>query len=370
MIKIEVKKDVDKEEWNSLLGSANEATIQQTPSWAEYMKDQLKAEPIYIIAKDEKDSVVGLLLILKMGYACESFTKKKIGFIAIPILKTVLPYYSWIEGPVILDIKRSKEIFEAILDGVDKLAKKEKVYMIKGHTLPYGDLKVENLDNQFISHILENYDFKFKKWGTFLINLDYGEEEILGNIKKEARKNVKKCSSNGVHVILGTDKVHLDIYHKLIVETRKRLKLGLPPHYPDKIMLKHLKKHDHAEIFFAQEGSKVIAAMGAIGFNKTFKEIGSGLSNYAIGNKIYAGDLIKWEMIKWGIKRGYRWYDLGGVNPAPKEGSKEEGILKFKQKWGGELVTYYLFEKEYSKFKQKIVKIMKKVWINLYSEGY
>ena len=43
--------------------------------------------------------------------------------------------------------------------------------------------------------------------------------------------------------------------------------------------------------------------------------------------------------MEWGIKNKMKYYDLSGFNPEPIS-SKEEGIIKYKKKWGGKPYYY------------------------------
>ena len=61
-------------------------------------------------------------------------------------------------------------------------------------------------------------------------------------------------------------------------------------------------------------------------------------------NNLYSQDLIKWKIIEWGIDNKMNFYNLAGFNPNPTS-EKEKGILRYKKKWGGEQVLYWLIQK-------------------------
>jgi len=60
--------------------------------------------------------------------------------------------------------------------------------------------------------------------------------------------------------------------------------------------------------------------------------------------KLYSQDLIKWKIIEWGIENKMNWFDFAGANPKPQN-QKEEGILRYKKKWGGKQYQYYIIGK-------------------------
>ena len=71
---------------------------------------------------------------------------------------------------------------------------------------------------------------------------------------------------------------------------------------------------------------------------------------------LYSQDLIKWKIIEWGIENKMKYYDLAGFNPNPIS-KKEEGIIQFKKKWGGQIHQYYRILDQPSNYTKIIRKI-------------
>ena len=53
-------------------------------------------------------------------------------------------------------------------------------------------------------------------------------------------------------------------------------------------------------------------------------------------------------------ERGVKYYDFVGARINPDEGSKYEGIQRFKSRFGGELKKGYLWKMPLNKFKYKL----------------
>ena len=102
------------------------------------------------------------------------------------------------------------------------------------------------------------------------------------------------------------------------------------------------------EIFVALEGAKAVGGIGVWAFNGIINEFGAVRSLYGAKKNLYAGDILKWEIIKWGNADGLRCYDLEGVSPDPQS-EKDAAIRQFKEKWGGMLKRYGIFTKRYSR---------------------
>jgi len=91
------------------------------------------------------------------------------------------------------------------------------------------------------------------------------------------------------------------------------------------------------DIFTAYHDGQPVGGLGISHFNNFINEWGVGRSDIDFKEKLYAQDQIKWKIIEWSKKNNYNYFDLSGVNPAPIN-SKEEGILRYKKKWGGNQV--------------------------------
>ncbi len=77
----------------------------------------------------------------------------------------------------------------------------------------------------------------------------------------------------------------------------------------------------------------------ASSYNGYINEFGIARTKKDSEGKLYSQDLLKWHIIKWGKNNNLKYYDLTGVNPYPQN-EKEKGIFRYKEKWGGKLITY------------------------------
>jgi lipid II:glycine glycyltransferase (peptidoglycan interpeptide bridge formation enzyme) len=54
--------------------------------------------------------------------------------------------------------------------------------------------------------------------------------------------------------------------------------------------------------------------------------------------------MLHWEAIKQFRKLGVKRYDFVGVRINPEKGSKQEGLMMFKQRFGGQLIKGYMWK--------------------------
>lgn len=183
---------------------------------------------------------------------------------------------------------------------------------------------------------------------TLKVRLDRSKDEAYESISKKGRKSIRIATEKGVEVKLLSSESEIISYHELLKSRREQLGLSRPP----KLGLltrqwKYLHSKDAMEVFLAMWNGELVAAMGVLHYKGNAIEVMSGQSETNYRENLFAGDLIKWKIIEWGIEKGLRSYDLGGVNPNPAT-EKEKAILQFKSKWGGELVKRYSISKNYT----------------------
>ena len=63
------------------------------------------------------------------------------------------------------------------------------------------------------------------------------------------------------------------------------------------------------------------------------------MSDLCYSENLHEGDVLCWEMIKWAKEQGVRYFNMTGFDIDPKN-SRQQGIRRFKSKWGGECVYY------------------------------
>jgi len=89
--------------------------------------------------------------------------------------------------------------------------------------------------------------------------------------------------------------------------------------------------------FVAKYKGQVLAGSGVMSYGKTMLEFGIYMTPLARELKIPGGDLLKWELIKFGIKNKFSFLDLNmiGVTDKGELEEKIDNINYYKTKWGG-----------------------------------
>ncbi|PIO02733.1 hypothetical protein COU38_01895 [Candidatus Micrarchaeota archaeon CG10_big_fil_rev_8_21_14_0_10_54_18] len=179
--------------------------------------------------------------------------------------------------------------------------------------------------------------FKKKEWATFLLDLRRGKEELWAGVDKATRKIVRRTREKGVEVRTAENEEDYAAYHAVMNENRRRNKVKEYPY--SRAFWELFKEAGMGEIFVAELDGRILGGLTASLYNDYVNEWGAALSNKAREEKIYASDAVRWAVIEWARAKGAHYYDLTGVNPAPRD-EKEKGIYRFKEKWGGDFKEY------------------------------
>jgi lipid II:glycine glycyltransferase (peptidoglycan interpeptide bridge formation enzyme) len=333
---VEIHTENPLKNWDKLISSTPEGMIFQSSYWGDYCRSKGEI-PYYIIASNESGEIQALMLAVRIWWRYEA--KGFLPYLSNEILKK-LPIFQWFFGPVIFYKESSELVCENIYKKILEFCREEKIYKIRNanpsiHFLPLSRQIEVEASGSFDSII----------WGTYIIQLEQAEEQLWKNIKREARKSIRKGENIGIEISKINNIDELNDYTQLLKETRKKNKLAMPPYYPDTKMWQQLHSNGLLEIFVAKYQKNILAGLGILVFNKIIIEIAAARSFENV-NANYAGDMLKWEIIKWGKSQNFRIYDLSGVCPSPND-EKESKIKRFKSKFEGIYVEYPLYNKNF-----------------------
>lgn len=174
-------------------------------------------------------------------------------------------------------------------------------------------------------------------YGTYIIDLCRPEEVLWRDVHSNHRNKVRSAIKKGVEIRSG--KQFLDIAYELIKNTFNRSNMGFMGHKEFKHFV--LGLGENVNVFVAYYQGLVQGCLVA-----PF----SGYSAYALYSgripKTEAGvmNLLRWEAIRHFRNLGVKRFDSVGVRIDPEKGSKQEGLLTFKQRFGGQLDQGYMWK--------------------------
>lgn len=308
-------------EWDARLLNSKEGTIYQTTYYANYAQKDIGFKPFYLTCSEEGRGLGQLLLFRSSRYYG---LRSKIYY---PLLRRFSQRLHWIYGPIVFKEEKYSEVIGSLLKKAAELSAKKGRHIEASSPFPLANAPL----------VFQENGFKPSAQATFLIDLSQPLETLWKNVDHSARKLVNRTKEEGVQIKVVETEEDLHRYFDVVNENRARNKLSLLPYSSS--MWRIFRENKVGEILIAEKDGRVLAGLGISFFNGYLNEWGAGTASFALENKIYASDLLKWHVIEWGKKNNCRYYDLTGVVPNSSD-PKEQGIFRYKQKWGGKLVEY------------------------------
>lgn len=330
MISVKVSKEPDSD-WNKNLFDSKYGTVFQTIEYAQYVESRIKSTPNYIKFVTLSGDVVGQLLVFQSFKGSRKLKKYAGNGFLYSIsskISSIMPKYSyWNFGPVISDSNLTDEILNTLGNLLTSW---------KGKFV--GSVHPLNSDFNFA----KKFNFQRQNSGTFLIDLSQNLNEILdATDKKSVKKNIERSEERGVRITEISSKKDLAIYYELLNTHRQYNQLD--SYTMDDVVEGHqILSSVGQKGFLAWLDDIPIGGIFFSSFNRYINEWGIARSKMDTEKKLYSLDLLRWKIIEWGKKNNCSYYDLSGIKIENRD-SKEEGIFRNKEKWGGKLVAYPSF---------------------------
>jgi peptidoglycan pentaglycine glycine transferase (the first glycine) len=192
---------------------------------------------------------------------------------------------------------------------------------------------------------------------TQVIDLKKSQSKLLEEMKQKGRYNIKIAEKNELSVTqFPLNKKSLDSFYALYSQTYQRNKFdGKPKEFFQAFFQSH---KNNATVFIARHQKKDLA-IGVVvhsGNRATYLYGASSNEN----RKLMAPYLLHWEIIKDSKNKGFKSYDLWGVNRSIEDKDHPwHGLSRFKKQLGGEQLNFvgshdYVYQKDlYEAFLKK-----------------
>lgn len=172
---------------------------------------------------------------------------------------------------------------------------------------------------------------------TVMIDLNKSEEELLADMRRQTRYEVRKADKLEIKVKKGNDEAIFKEFQKVQAKTAKRQNF-IPPDLKT-LMAEREAFGKNIEIYTAEtkEGEKI--AYGLIikdGLEGDYYEAASTDLN----RKMPGAYALLWQAMRDLKKAGYQRFNLWGIAPAGQPNHRYAGVTTFKTGFGGEIVEY------------------------------
>lgn len=312
MAQITVKLIEDKNEWESFLSLHEEANFLQSWYWGEFHK-RLNKE------------------IIRSGFYKNG---KIIGVMLSVVENARRGKYLTVPGGPIIDWNDSSSVSCAFSE-MRNIAQKFGCVFVR--------IRPQLIETDFFKNI-------FKKNGarkspmhltadlTHQLSLDKSEDELLANMRKATRYEIRKAQKIGIKIETSKDEKLIKKFYELQLDTAKRQKFVPFSFEFFKEQFKVFFGVDKAFIYTATFEKKTLAQAFIIFYGS------EAVYHYGVstveGRNYPGAYLIQWEAIKEAKKREMKKYNFWGVAPEGNTSHRFAGVSLFKRGFGGEDVQY------------------------------
>ena len=227
-----------------------------------------------------------------------------------------------------------KKLRELVMRKIAEVGKKEKCVFIRMR--PQLSATAENLK------ILEGLGMKKSPMHlaaehTVMLNLERTEEELLADMRRQTRYEVRRADKLGIKVTKHCDEEIFKEFYKVQGETAKRQ--GFVPPNLKTLLAEKQAFGKKIAIYRAETAEGEAIAYGMI--------IGSGLeadyyeaASTELNRKLPGAYALLWRAIRDLKTEGYARFNLWGIAPAGQPNHRYAGVTTFKTGFGGEVLEF------------------------------
>jgi len=296
-----------------------------------------------------------------------------------PFLKSISGEYGWLGGINAFGKVRCVLPYVSLRKSIFRLIR------FAGETIPMqGDLSLEE-EKAFLNLVVQHFrregvdliipatfNALFRtypegataaEYGTHLIDLTLPEETLWQNLHAKHRNVIRNATKKGVRIRSGLE--YLETAYELVRDSFKRssggfagqMRLHLRMDYEG--FLKQINAlGENVRILVAEHEGKV-QGCAVIPFSEhsAYYMHGGSVPSPLTG----ALNLMHWEAMRQLRDLRVRSYNLVGARPNPQSGSKQEGIRRFKERFGGTLVRGYMWKYQFCPLKSSLYSLATRV---------
>jgi hypothetical protein len=196
--------------------------------------------------------------------------------------------------------------------------------------------EVRNLsDTEPFQSTLRQLGYTYEPYENFLVNLSLPVEEVWHNIKKSARKKIRRALRKDQLAIEEVcDRQQVSAWYSLLQKTYARIQVPLADLSLFQAAFDILYPQGMAQFLLGRVDDTYVASSVALLYKNVIYGWYRGFDRQY--SSYLPNDLMVWHALQWGAINGYRVFDFGG---AGKPG-ENYGPRRFKAKFGGDLVEF------------------------------
>lgn len=308
------------EQWAKFVIEHPNGNIFQTPQYYSILKSQQNTKPISLFLIDD-DEILSILIgeQLSENKIYKHFTKRA-------VLRG---------GPLIQN--RSPKILQSLFEAY-----------IKKYS---GDLIYSEFRMVGKASIISNSDFPGlipEERLNIVIDLTKSENELYAALHPTRRRQIQRGYRRDLKTEIIDSSEHKIIESCYLILSTLYNKIKLP--FPSLSFFISAAEHfrQYLKIFIVKYGNELVGFRFVLCYKDLIYDWYAACKEEHYDK--YPNDILPWEVIKWGSKNGYKYFDFGGAGKP----SENYGVRDYKLKFGGKLVTTMRYKMIHKPFEYSI----------------
>ncbi len=309
---ITVNAITDRAQWEQFVTNYHTYTFLHSWNWGEF--NHKRGDEAFRLGIFEDGELRGVALILKVH-------AKRGTFLFCP------------HGPLIDWDKPAH--FTALVQHLRKLARTERAAFVR-----ISPLLIEDAENRAIFHKqgFRDAPIHMHAESSWLLDVSPSEDELLKEMRKNTRYDVRRAIRDGVEVTSSTDLADVEIFNRLLEATVQRQHFTPFSLEFMQQQVETFAADDQVRVFLARYQGQVLAGAIVMYYgNAGYYHHGASMPKRA---KVSGAHLIQWEAIREVKRRGGTLYNFWGIAPDDDPNHPWHGLTFFKQGFGGYRVDY------------------------------
>jgi lipid II:glycine glycyltransferase (peptidoglycan interpeptide bridge formation enzyme) len=171
---------------------------------------------------------------------------------------------------------------------------------------------------------------------TVMIDVRLSEEDLLKDMRRQTRYEVRRADKLGIQVTYDTSKHAFNEFYNMQLETAKRQ--NFIPSTREFIMAQHDAFAGAARIYTASLDGKPLAK--ALVIMQAPEAIYHEAASTEESRKLPGAYALQWRVIRDAKDLGFKRYNLFGIAPPNTPNHRYAGVTTFKTGFGGEQLAY------------------------------
>lgn len=191
-----------------------------------------------------------------------------------------------------------------------------------------GSLRAAVIQSAFCRFTQERFAAD-NTYRTFVLDLASVLEELRGKFDKKWRNQLSRSERNNLKVIVGTGMDEYRAFCAIYNEMRKRKAFETTVDVEEFGRIqKDLVEAHRMRVLICEAHGIPVAGLVASAMGDSAIYLLGATSDEGLNSK--GAYLLQWALIKWLSENGFRWYDLGGIDP-----ERNPGVYHFKRGLSG-----------------------------------